>query len=107
MSLETYSAVTVEAGRVRRLWFEAPDAQAAQAFCVRIGAGFQGPAARPADTAPAPEAYDKKTACKMLGGLSESTLYRLLATGKLERLPGTWRVLVTRSSLERYCRGSR
>lgn len=47
-----------------------------------------------------PYAYTVAEACALLGGIGRTSLYRLLARGKLKRLPHTRRVLVTRVSLE-------
>lgn len=100
-SLITYSAIWIEGGQIRRLWFEASHEAEARAFCVRANAGFEGRSAGPEIRAdPLPEAYNVETACAMLGGISAATLYREIADGKLEKLPGTRRVLVTRESLE-------
>jgi len=41
-----------------------------------------------------------ETACAMLGGISPATLYREIAEGKLEKIPGIRRILVTRALLE-------
>lgn len=101
-TLTTYSAVLVDAGQIRRLWFECDNEENAHAFCIRVGAGYEGRSTTPeSQVAPPPEAYDERTTRELLGGISKSTLYRLLATGKLDRVPGTWRVLVTRRSVER------
>jgi hypothetical protein len=83
------------------MFFEAADEAEARKFCVRWGSGLEGKSTRPElAEEPLPEAYDEKTARQMLGGISKSTLYREIQDGKLERLPGTRRILVTRSSLE-------
>jgi len=106
-ALTTYSAITVEAGQIRRVWFEAPTECDARTFCVRIGAGFEGKSSGPVrDVAQLPVAYNEETTRQLLGGISKSTLYRLHVTGKLDRLPGTARVMTTRSSIERYERSA-
>ncbi len=51
-----------------------------------------------------PVAYNEKETRLMLGGISRSTLYRLLVAGHLERLPGLRSVQVTRASIERLAR---
>jgi hypothetical protein len=102
-ALQIFSALRVEDGSLQRIWFEALDEDAAKKLCLRFDAGYEGQSARPGlKTSPLPLAFDSQTARNMLGGISVSTLYRLIATRQLERLPGTGRVLVTRSSLERY-----
>lgn len=106
-TLNVYSALRIEEGMIRRLWFEAPDETAAMNLCSRYGVGYEGPSQPPGSSAPlTPVAFDGKTTRAMLGGVSASTLYRLLATGQLERVAGTFRVLVTRSSIERFARFS-
>lgn len=101
-TLETFSAVTVVAGQIRRLWFQAAGEEEARQLCVTWNAGYEGPARGPEfHTTPAPEAYDEKTARALLGGVSKMTLWRWVAVGKLDRVPGTRRFLVTRSSIER------
>lgn len=104
-ALSTFAAVYIESGRILRLWFEAPDETAARAFCLRCNAGYQGPSAGPAlpKAAPVAEAYNAKTARAMLGGVSAMTLYRWIALGELDRVQGTRRLLITRSSIERKC----
>jgi len=86
---------------MRRIFFEAIDDEEAREFCVQWGCGLEGKSTRPELGGESlPEAYDQETACRLLGGISKSTLYRELQDGKLERVPGTRRILVTRSSLE-------
>jgi uncharacterized protein with von Willebrand factor type A (vWA) domain len=103
-TLVTYSAVYPVSGSLRRMFFEAENEQEARDFAAKCGAGLEGPATHVADWLPAeaPENYDEKTARRLLGGVSRSTLYRELALGKLERVPGLRKVLVTRRSLERW-----
>lgn len=102
--LAIFSAVHVVQGEMRRVFFEAIDDQEARELCVRWGCGLEGKSTRPEPGRESvPEAYDQETACRLLGGISKSTLYRELQDGKLERVPGTRRILVTRSSLEARC----
>lgn len=104
--MKTWSAFYVEQGQLRRLWFEAEDEAKARSFAVRCGAGLEGESAQPhAEPAPLPEAYDEKTARRLLGGLSRTTLWKEIRTGRLDRVPNTRRVLVTRQSIERRSRG--
>ena len=58
---------------------------------------------RPQGKTVTPEAFDVASACHIMGDISRTTLYRLLLRGKLERLPATRKVLVTRRSIERFC----
>lgn len=92
----------VEQGQIRRLWFRATTEREGRAFCIKFNAGYEGMARSPeVEIKPLPAAYDVKTSCALLGGISEATLYREIKDGKLDRLPDTRRVLVTRESLER------
>jgi len=103
--VKTFSAIRAANGRLRRLWLEATDESEAYEFCIRIGAGLEGEALHPESAGPTlPEAYDAKTARRLLGGISRSSLYKELILGNLERVGGTRRVLITRESLERRCR---
>ena len=96
-----YTAVRIEDGETLRIWFEASMEEKAREYCRCINAGFEGRAGGPEiRETPLPEAYNVETSCQILGGISPSTLYREIADGKLERFPGTRRVLITRASLE-------
>ncbi len=100
--LKTFAAFYALNGTIRRVYFEAQDDEEARALCAQWGAGLEGPATRPeTKTEPLPAAYDEKTARKLLGGISQATLYRWLAVGKLDRVADTRRLLITRSSIER------
>lgn len=101
-NLATHAAVFVANGEIRRLWFQAASEEEARAFCLQFNAGYEGLSRTPeTEVKPAPEAYNATTARELLGGISESTLYRELSEGKLERVPDTRRLLITRASLER------
>lgn len=102
--LLTYSAVRVVAGSIRRLWIEAASEAEARAFCASADAGYEGPADRPRNADPVPEAYDEKTARRLLGGVSRTSLYKMVVLGEINRVQGTRRLLITRSSIERRCR---
>ena len=100
--LKSFAAFYALKGTIRRVFLEAETEDEAREICFRWGAGLEGLAVRPeAKQEPLPVAYDEKTARKLLGGISQATLYRWLATGKVERVPDTRRVLITRSSIER------
>lgn len=98
-SLATYSAVHVAHGAIRRVWFQAATEEEAKETCVRWNVGFEGLTER-VEQEPA-HAYDEKTARRLLGGISRTSLYRELAMSRLERVSGTRKVLITRQSLER------
>ena len=52
-----------------------------------------------------PEAYNLTDSAKMLGGISTRQVIRLLDAGYLTRVKSSGRILITRKSLENYCRG--
>lgn len=87
--------------------FEAEDADEAREIAEAWGIGVEGETREVATVAaPVPEAFNEKTARQMLGGISRATLWREMALGRLERVPNTRRVLITRASIERRCRGT-
>lgn len=96
-----WCAVYVVGGLVRRMIFEAVDEIEAREFAVRCGAGLEGETQQMNSPAPA-TAYDEKTARALLGNISPSTLYRELAVGNLQRVPGIRKILVTRESIEAW-----
>ena len=102
--MTTFAAVYVEAGTVRRIWFESASPEAARAFCVRYSFGLEGPATRPSDSLPTPAFYNEKSARTLLGGISRTSLYRELIRGNLVRVPGMRRILITRQSIENWRR---
>lgn len=104
-ALKKFSGIYIAAGEIRRIVYEAKDLAEARELAEKWGVGIEGEAvAFPGGSpAPLPEAYNEKTARYLLGGISRTTLYGELATGRLQRLPGTRRVLVTRRSIERRC----
>ncbi|HEY0945050.1 MAG TPA: helix-turn-helix domain-containing protein [Opitutaceae bacterium] len=106
--MRQFSAIYVSGGTLRKVLFEAATAAEAQELATKWGFGIQGEISEttppPADkTTSLPEAFDVENACRMLGDISRTTLYRLLVRGKLERVPATRKVLVTRRSIERFC----
>lgn len=104
-TLKLFSAVFIENGVLRHMWFEAVDESEARSTCSRLGAALEGETARlQVEHEPMPELYNAETARRILGGISRSTLYKEIVLGRLERVPGIRRILITRSSLERRCR---
>jgi hypothetical protein len=106
--LHKYSAVHIAPdASIRRISFEAATEEEARSFAVKYGFGFEGEA-EPETSRPVspdktqPEAYSSDEARRILGGISRKKLYALRATGKLEQLPDTRRVLVTRKSIQKY-----
>lgn len=102
-ALKKFSGIYVADGEIRRVILEARDLAEAKLFGAKWGIGIEGEAAGFSGECapPLPVAYDEKTARYLLGGISRTTLYAELATGRLQRLAGTRRVLVTRQSIER------
>jgi transcriptional regulator with XRE-family HTH domain len=100
-------AVYLMEGSIRRISFEAFDLDEARRLATKWGLGLEGESTedpiRATHTTIAPAAFDVVSACRVLGDISRTTLYRLLLRGKLERLPATRKVLVTRRSIERFC----
>jgi hypothetical protein len=101
-----YCAIIPVRACLRRIFFDAADEDDARLVAASCNAGLQGEALTP-NPAPAepPIAYDQRKARELLGGISRATLYNWVAVGKLERVPDTRRVLITRSSLERAAAG--
>jgi len=93
-----YSALVPCRGRLIRIWFDAVSEEDALSVAQACHGGLEGPS-----PAPAPEqlAVPIKKARELLGGVSRATIYNWLAVGQLDRVPGTSRVLITRSSIER------
>lgn len=100
--LKTFSAVHVTAGSVRRIYYEAANAGEAHELAMKWNIGLEGEAMRPESAEPPPEAFNEETTRRLLGGISESTLYREIVRGNLERVPGIRKLLVTRKSIERW-----
>jgi len=106
-TLKRYRAVYIVQASIRRMTFEAQSLEEAQRLAAGWGFGLEGEATEEAAAdvrrPVAAEAFDVPSACRVLGDISRTTLYRLLVRGKLDRLPATRKVLVTRRSIERYC----
>lgn len=104
--LKRFSAVYLAAGQARRMTFEATDLVDARQQAERWGVGVEGEAV---DAGPVrqtlPEAYDLKTTCALLGGISRMTAYRMTLDGRLDRVPNIRRTLITRRSIERCAAG--
>ena len=102
-ALKKFSGIYVADGEIRRVILEARDIAEARQLGAKWSIGIEGEATGFSGECPppVPVAYDEKTARYLLGGISRTTLYAELATGRLQRLAGTRRVLVTRQSIER------
>ena len=96
-----FSAIIPVDGELRRVWFDADDEDDARRVAVACNAGLEGAAVRPEPTR---VAYSLQEARELLGGVSRATVYNWVAVGRLERVPNTRRLLVTRQSLERAAR---
>ena len=110
-NLKRFRAVFCVQASIRRVTFEALSIDEAQQLAATWGFGLEGEASAESEAetrshVPS-EALDVESACRVLGSISRTTLYRLLVKGQLERLPSTRKVLVTRRSIERYCSKAR
>jgi len=105
--MKRFQAIYLMQASIRKITFEALNLDEAQRLATLWGFGLEGEAteerASDARRPLAAEAFDVSSACKVLGDISRTTLYRLLLRGQLERLPATRKVLVTRRSIERFC----
>ncbi len=104
--MNTYSAIRPSNGAIRRLWFEAADDAEARATAAACGAGLEGPSATPGNATAAPVSFNLAETQRLLGGVSRTTIYRDVARGRLTRVPGLRRVLVTYESIQRRVSGS-
>ena len=101
-NLQTYSAVFIVEGTTRKMTYEARDLAEAKALASKWGAGVMGEVAAPGEVAAIlPQAYPWREAARQLGGVSRSQIYNWLSLGRLQRLPSTRRVLITRESVEK------
>lgn len=99
----TFAGVYIHDGQVRRMTFEATNSNEAQALASDWGVGVDGEVERKqAAAAEVPMAFDLAAVRRILGGVSRSQIYVWLTLGRLERLPGTRRVLITRASVEKF-----
>lgn len=96
--MREYSAMVPVGGRLVRIHFDATDERDALNVAIACNGGLVPGGGEPVQE---PVAYDVKKVRELLGGVSRATVYAWLAVGRLERVPGTRRVLVTRTSLER------
>lgn len=105
--LRRYRAIYLADSSIRNVTFEALCLDEAKRLAAGWGFGLEGEVTeepqQPQRNAVTPEAFDVASACRIMGDISRTTLYRLLIRGKLERLPATRKVLVTRRSIERFC----
>jgi hypothetical protein len=105
--MKRFRAIYLTESCIRKVTFEAPCLDEARRLAAGWGFGLEGEEAEELpqfqSSSFAPEAFDVANACRILGDISRTTLYRLLLRGQLERLPATRKVLVTRRSVERFC----
>ena len=103
--MRKFSGIFVTDGLARRMIFEAKDHDEAVKIAALWNVGVEGETSSMHEApTPPPEVYDEKNARRLLGGISLSSLYRELALGQLERMPGTRRLLITRRSIEKRAR---
>jgi hypothetical protein len=103
--MKTFTGIYIVGGTVRRITLEAESLEEARSIATGWGVGIESEAeAALSAPPPVPEAYGEAQARRLLGEISRTTLYRMLVRGDVERLPGTRKVLVTRASIERFCR---
>ena len=96
--MREFFALVPVAGRLVRIQFGASDERDALNVAAACNGGLAPGGGEPIQE---PVAYDVKKARELLGGVSRATIYNWLAVGRLERVPGIRRVLITRTSLER------
>ena len=114
--MREFAAMVPVGGRLVEIRFDALDERDALNIAIACGAGLISSEEQPNASTPTavrrhyvrgdnralePVAFDITRAREILGGISRATVYSWLALGRLERVPGTRRVLITRSSLER------
>lgn len=103
--MKLFTGIYTVDGSVRRMTMEAESLAEARGVASKWGVGIEGEGSGFASSpAPVPEAYAEGQARKLLGEISRTSLYRMLIRGDVDRLPGTRKVLVTRASIERFCR---
>ena len=100
--LRRYRAIYLAGSCIRNVTFEALCLDEAKRLAAGWGFGLEGEAPEERQRAQhntvAPEAFDVASACRIMGDIFRTTLYRLLIRGKLERLPATRKVLVATQS---------
>lgn len=102
--MKTFNGIYIIGGSVRRMTIEAETLDEAKTIAGPWGVGIEGEGGSIAGPPPIPEAYNEADARDLLGKISRTSLYRMLVRGDVERLPGTRKVLVTRLSIEQFCR---
>jgi hypothetical protein len=101
--LKWYSGVRVLCGEVRQVRFEAANLDEARTLSAGCTMGLLGEIHEETFVRPVlQEAFNEKETRQKLGGISRSTLYRLLAKGFLHRCPGTRLLRITSKSIEAY-----
>lgn len=91
-------------GSIRRVTFEAIDLAEAREIAAPWAVGVEGEGGGLLPPPELPHAYNEKESRRLLGGISRSTLYNWIAIGRLEKVPGCRRLLLTRESIERAAR---
>lgn len=105
--MKRYMGIYIVAGTIRRMTFEATDLEDARQQADKWGVGVEGEAVDVEPVHPTePTAFNLEDAKRLLGGIGRSTIYQMLYDGRLERVPGVRRVLITRRSIERAAAGS-
>ncbi len=102
--MKRFLGIYIASGHVRRMTFEAADAEDAQKQASQWpGVGVAGEAEESAPVRTAlPEAFNAQDSRRLLGNIGLSTLYDMVYDGRLERVPGIRKLLITRRSIERW-----
>ncbi len=102
--MKRFSGVYIVGGGVRRVILEAEHLEEARQVAQRWAVGIEGEAPdRPLPKPVEPEAFNLDDTRRLLGGVSRATIYRWCWEGRLQRVPNTGRLLITRKSIERFC----
>ena len=83
--LRRYRAIYLAESSIRQVTFEALCLDEARRLAAAWGFGLEGEATEEPSRSPqcaiAPEAFDVASACRIMGDISRTTLYRLLVRG--------------------------
>jgi hypothetical protein len=106
--MKTFAGNLVLNGHTHLMSFAATNEEQALALGTKYDFAVNGetvPFAAVAVTAePELPYYNLEDAVKRLGNVTRQTIYKWCVTGRLERIPGTRKILITRASLERMHR---